>query len=155
MTISFAFPRRTLVTISLSRRRKLQSVFVQISDDLNDALAIAFGEKGWLVAFQPQLNRLFACLNIEFFGDRLDQRDNVIGRHLVFHRAGFHSRHIQKIADHRRKTLGAVVAELDQSFCCSLSEPGISCRSRCMICRMEASGAFRSCETCETKSFFI
>src|SRR5262249_32981463 len=99
-----------------SIRRKLQGVFVQISKNLNDTIAIASYKHGRLVALQPEANSFFACLHIELINHSIDHWNDVESFHLVLHRTGFHSRNIEEITHHRSKPLCAVVAQLNQTL---------------------------------------
>src|SRR5262249_13930942 len=63
------------VTVS---RRKLQSIFVEVSDDLYNAIAIALGECGGEIAVDFETNVLLTRLNVEFIDDAFDYRNEIM-----------------------------------------------------------------------------
>src|SRR5262245_5270807 len=127
-----AYRNQDLAAIAMSNtchnfvaiRREFQRVLVKISDDLNDALTIAFDEHRRLITLQLEANFLLASLHIELVHDGLDHGDNVVRSHLILHGTGFHSRYIEKVTNHCRKPLRAVVAQLNQTLLLFIQRTG-------------------------------
>src|SRR5262249_18607657 len=127
-----AYRNQDLAAIAMSNtchnfvaiRREFQRVLVKISDDLNDALTIAFDEHRRLITLQLEANFLLASLHIELVHDGLDHGDDVVRSHLILHGTGFHSRYIEKVTNHCRKPLSAVVAQLNQTLLLFIQRTG-------------------------------